>query len=803
MQQRRGTAAQWISTNSGNGPILAAGEIGFESDTNKFKIGDGVNHWVDLTYFTDAEAAIASITDLVDGAPDLLNTLNELAAALGDDASFATNITNMINGVEQQIADHAGETTSVHGIADASLLATMLYVDSAVSNSTVDQSALAGTGIDWNATTEQFDIDETVATTEYVGLHASDTTNIHGIEDTAELATKTYADDAVSAHDLVTLDVHGIADTSALATKTFAANLLLEATKTNISITGDIDGLTISAENGVADSDTDDLAEGVNHLYFTDERAQDAIGNLVGTGLTYTDATGEIAVDTAVIQERVADVSDAEIGYLNGVTSSIQTQLDAKSTDLSNHSSDTTNIHGIADTSLLATTANVATAKQEAIDAAAVASENYTDGAIGSLTKSSVGLANVDNTADADKPVSTAAQTALDAKLSLAGGTMTGALTLSGAPTSDLQAATKIYVDNIAAGINFHAAAHAATTANLAADYNNGTNGIGATLTSTTNGTWTTLDGHTSFTQYDRILVKNQADAKQNGIYILSDLGSGSSKWILTRSSDSDNNPSGEMKNGDFTFVQNGTVNASVGFINNSTANPIVIGTDNITYTEFNAAKTIVAGNGLVEATPGVLSIDTSITQARVSGVSDTEIGYLDGVTSAIQTQLDSKLATSTAASTYAPINSPTFTGTVAGVTKSMVGLGNVDNTSDANKPISSATQAALDTKASSLAVIDAETASYTLILSNKDQVVEMNVGSANTVTVPADSSVNFPIGTQIDILQVGSGQTTVVAGSEVTINATPGLKLRTQWAGATLRKRAANTWVLVGDLTA
>jgi hypothetical protein len=78
-----------------------------------------------------------------------------------------------------------------------------------------------------------------------------------------------------------------------------------------------------------------------------------------------------------------------------------------------------------------------------------------------------------------------------------------------------------------------------------------------------------------------------------------------------------------------------------------------------------------------------------------------------------------------------------------------------------------------------------------------------MNVGSANTLTVPLDSSVNFPVGSQIDILQVGSGQTTVVAASGVTINATPGLKLRTQWAGATLRKRAANTWVLVGDLTA
>jgi len=56
MQQRRGTAAQWISTNSGNGPILNAGEIGYETDTNKFKIGDGTNHWINLDYFIDANS---------------------------------------------------------------------------------------------------------------------------------------------------------------------------------------------------------------------------------------------------------------------------------------------------------------------------------------------------------------------------------------------------------------------------------------------------------------------------------------------------------------------------------------------------------------------------------------------------------------------------------------------------------------------------------------------------------------------------------------------------------------------------
>jgi hypothetical protein len=139
------------------------------------------------------------------------------------------------------------------------------------------------------------------------------------------------------------------------------------------------------------------------------------------------------------------------------------------------------------------------------------------------------------------------------------------------------------------------------------------------------------------------------------------------------------------------------------------------------------------------------------------SGVTATELGYVDGVTSAIQTQIDAKLATSTAASNYAPLN---------------------------------LTQ-------------NAQTASYTTVLADAGKLVEVSNASANNLTVPLNSSVAYPIGTQINILQTGAGQTTVVATGGVTINATPGLKLRAQWSSATLIKRATDTWVLVGDLSA
>ena len=110
---------------------------------------------------------------------------------------------------------------------------------------------------------------------------------------------------------------------------------------------------------------------------------------------------------------------------------------------------------------------------------------------------------------------------------------------------------------------------------------------------------------------------------------------------------------------------------------------------------------------------------------------------------------------------------------------------------------------AGADTNILGDAVINSQTASYSLALSDKGRMIEMNVGSANNLTVPADNTVNFPVGTSIDILQVGAGQTTIVATSGVTINRSTGLKLRTQWSAATLIKRAANTWVAIGDLSA
>ena len=261
-------------------------------------------------------------------------------------------------------------------------------------------------------------------------------------------------------------------------------------------------------------------------------------------------------------------------------------------------------------------------------------------------------------------------------------------------------------------------------------------------------------------------------------------------------------------------------------------------------------------------ASPTFTGTVTLPNTTSIGTVSSTEIGYLDGVTSSIQTQIT---AGATALSTHesdttnvhgiADTALLALKSEVAAVTPATLGLGNVDNTSDANKPVSTAQASAIATakseaisdatsqvnalisgapaamntldelaaalgddanfaasvttnlglKVDSLTPIVVKTDSYTLSsLTERDDLIEMGSGSPITLTIPTDETLDFPIGTSIDILQTGAGQVTIapVSGT-VTVNATPGLKLRTTWSSCTLFKRAANTWVVYGDLMA
>jgi len=102
----------------------------------------------------------------------------------------------------------------------------------------------------------------------------------------------------------------------------------------------------------------------------------------------------------------------------------------------------------------------------------------------------------------------------------------------------------------------------------------------------------------------------------------------------------------------------------------------------------------------------------------------------------------------------------------------------------------------------SSQVAINAQTGTtYTTVLTDASKLVTLNNASAITLTIPPNSSVAYPVGTKIDLLQIGAGQVTVAGGSGVTVNSTPTLKLRTQYSGATCIQYAADTWILAGDL--
>jgi hypothetical protein len=515
MQQRRGTAAQWTAAN----PVLAAGEIGFETDTSKFKMGNGSSAWSALTYFANA----AELAAIVDGAPGLLNTLNELAAAIGDDPDF-------INTVAQGLTSHQNDSTMIHGIADTAALALLSNVEAA------SQSAASA-----------------------LSTHAADTTLIHGIADTAALITQTQLTDAIT-------------------------------------------GATVDQQS------------------------------LAGTGIDWNSVDERFDIDSTIATKTYAD---------NAVTT---------------HNSDTTNVHGIDNTADLATKSYADTAEADAITAAGTAADSKVAAAVAALTKSSVGLANVDNTSDANKPVSTATQTALDLKAPKSTPTFTGTVTAS----NDLVVDGNLTVN----GTTFNASS-------------------------------------TSITIEDNLVQlahQNAANTVDLGIVVGYNDGSAKHAGFVRDVSD-----------------------AKWKLFNGVTTEP----STTVDFTEGSLDDLKVAAFEATTVTPSSGVVFSDGTQTK------------EGV----------------------PSRTP----------------------------------------------IVQKTASYALsTLTHRDSMIEVDSTSATTLTIPLDSTVDYPIGTTIDILQTNTGQVTIapVSGS-VTVNATPGLKLRTRWSSATLMKRAANTWVVYGDLTA
>jgi hypothetical protein len=315
-----------------------------------------------------------------------------------------------------------------------------------------------------------------------------------------------------------------------------------------------------------------------------------------------TSATSAAASYTAIVDQTgkglvrdmgsIADTdttTDTYISITTQVTQATAQATAAATSATSAATSATSAAASVTSATAQATAATTsATSAANSATAATTSATSAANSATAATTSAASAATSASSAATSASTAAAAAAAAVSGKLDLAGGTMTGNLILNADPTNDLGAVTKQYADAITAAINFHAPVSRATTATLTGTYSNGsTSGVGATFTLTATGRLA-LDGGNVSTN-DRVLLKNQTTDLQNGIYVVTNQGSGGVSAILTRATDYDT--PNEVKNGDIVFCSLGTANAGVTFVNSMTASPTVIGTSSITFSTYTSAS--------------------------------------------------------------------------------------------------------------------------------------------------------------------------------------------------------------------
>ena len=197
-------------------------------------------------------------------------------------------------------------------------------------------------------------------------------------------------------------------------------------------------------------------------------------------------------------------------------------------------------------------------------------------------------------------------------------------------PSQAQDAATKAYVDAVKSGLNVKDSVKVASAAALAAStYSNGSSGVGATLTANANGALT-IDGVNSGLGTKRVLIKDQTDASQNGIYTVTNAGSGAAAFVLTRATDADTGT--ELTGGTFVFAEEGTANADNGFVFTHQGTP-TMGTTDLTVSQFSGAGQITAGSGLTKSGN---TINAVVDDSSIEINSDTLRVKASGITNAM-----------------------------------------------------------------------------------------------------------------------------------------------------------------------
>jgi len=780
LQFRRGTASEWFDADT----VLGEAEIGYEIDTKKIKVGNGITAWNSLSYvnvvpsdlvntlndyvlvgdvgnaggpakldsdanlllpngriileggtnndyettllvvdptadrtitFKDESGTVALLSDIdavIGGAPGALDTLNELAAAINDDASYAATITNALATITQGGLDHVSAVTNVHGIADVSELATKTYADNtatSISNSAVSTHLSVTTNVHGIADTQDLMRKSGSTMTGILTLSDDPTSNLHA-------ATKRYVDDHVDTHNASGNDVHGIADTTALATKTYADN-----TATTIATTIATDAINLLT--------TSDIEEG-SRLYFTAVRAQDEAKNVM------SDGANEVVTDSLEVSTNDFNVGEVAKGLRT--TDSYTNPMAVFSTAASDYAQvaikNTTNAPASSsDLIIYASNGNDASGWIDmGITAPTFSDPDFT------ITGGNDGYifmeAPVGTTGDGNLVIATGGNGTHNHIVFAAGGLQSNNTQMTIFPDENVH----IEIDTPSTSPTTGALTVVGGVG-IQGDLNiNGDVNIEGTIVFGGEGT-TVETSNLSVT--DPLIFTGDGNASD-----IVDLG-----FI------------GEYTTGGSTKYSGIVRDASDGVIKafkHASTKP----TSTVNFAEA----------GIEYSDIQVAAINAS--SLTVGDISNTEFGYLNGVTSAIQDQLDDK----------APTDTPTFTGLV---TIAASGIAFADGT-QTKEGVPSRTP------------IIAKTSNYTLSsLAERDSLIEVDSTDPVTIMIPTNSAVAFPIGTTLDILGVNTGLITIQGDSGVAVNATPGLKLRTRWSSCTLLKRGENSWVVYGDL--